>query len=319
MENETGRESGLRWLALRVGRHWRWGREQGFGRLVEEDQLNPAGRARLAAAKWRWRRAHDVAPNAIPVYVVGVQRSGTNMLVRGLEMSPEFEVRNENDRAAFERFRLRPNPVVRRLVVASGHRYVLMKPLTESHRVRELLDDMGTARAGRAIWAYREVDGRVRSALAKFGSNNLLVLREIVAGGGADRWQAQGLSEENRRLIESFDYDRMSPESAAALFWYVRNALFFEQGLDGRDDVMLASYDAFLADPERHMRALAAFLDFPYRPELVEHMAPRSAPAPPLEIDPAIRRRTDELQERLDACMQDQVRRRLGEPLVSPR
>jgi hypothetical protein len=111
----------------------------------------------------------------------------------------------------------------------------------------------------------------------------------------------------------------MSPESAAALFWYVRNALFFEQGLDGRDDVMLASYDAFLADPERHMRALAAFLDFPYRPELVEHMAPRSAPAPPLEIDPAIRRRTDELQERLDACMQDQVRRRLGEPLVSPR
>jgi hypothetical protein len=239
--------------------------------------------------------------------------------VRGLEMSPEFEVRNENDRAAFERFRLRPNPVVRRLVVASGHRYVLMKPLTESHRVRELLDDMGTARAGRAIWAYREVDGRVRSALAKFGSNNLLVLREIAAGGGADRWQAQGLSEENRRLIESFDYDRMSPESAAALFWYVRNALFFEQGLDGRDDVMLASYDAFLADPERHMRALAAFLDFPYRPELVEHMAPRSVPAPPLEIDPAIRRRTDELQDRLDACMQDQVRRRLGEPLVSPR
>jgi hypothetical protein len=303
VHDETGHESRLRFLALRVRRHWHWGRSQGFSRLIEEDQLDPLARARLAAEKWRWRRDHSVAPAAVPVYVVGVQRSGTNMLVRGLERSPEFEVRNENDKAAFDRFRLRPQPVIEELVERSGHRYVLFKPLIDSHRVAELLEGMGTPSPGRAIWAYRSVDGRVRSALAKFGSNNLLVLREIASGRGQGRWQAQGLSDENRRLIESFDYARMSPESAAALFWYVRNDLYFQQGLQARDDVTLVSYDATLADPETNMRALCAFLGFPYHPRLHEHMEVRSPSDLRLDIDPEIRRRTDELQARLDTAM----------------
>jgi hypothetical protein len=130
----------MRWIGMRVRRHWEWGRAHGFRRLIEEDQLNPLERVPLALRKRRWRQAHSVAPGAVPVYLVGVQRSGTNMLVRGLERSPEFEVRNENDGEAFERFQLRPDPVVRDLVMRSGHRYVLFKPLCDSHRVDEILD-----------------------------------------------------------------------------------------------------------------------------------------------------------------------------------
>jgi len=286
---------------MRLRRHWDWGRKQGFRRLIEEDQLNPIERATLAARKWNWRRQHDVAPNAMPVYLVGVQRSGTNMLVRGLEQSPEFEVRNENDDDAFERFQLRPDPVIRELVVRSGHRYVLFKPLCDSHRVDEILDGLGTPAAGRAIWAYRSVDGRVRSALAKFGSNNLDVLTEIAAGRGDLRWQARGLSAENRALVESFDYSRMTPETAAALFWYIRNALYFERGLDRRDDVTLASYDRFLSEPEDSMKALCRFLDFPYHPELSAHIEARPpARREPLDIDPAVRGLCDDLTRRLD-------------------
>jgi hypothetical protein len=197
--------------------------------------------------------------------------------------------------------------VIRDLVMRSGHRYVLFKPLADSHRTDELLDSMGTPTPGRAIWAYRQVDGRVRSALAKFGSNNLDVLREIASGRGGDRWQAQGLSDENRRLVESFDYSAMSPESAAALFWYVRNSLFFDTGLDRRDDVALASYDRFVADPEGMMRPLAAFLGFPYSHDLVSHVDARASGRPPLDIDPRIRTLTDELQARLDAALDAQI------------
>jgi hypothetical protein len=301
MKTETGRESRARWVAMRLRRHWEWGRRQGFRRLIEEDQLNPIERGTLALKKWQWRRAHDVAPNAMPVFLAGVQRSGTNMLVRGLEQSPEFEVRNENDSAAFQRFQLRPDPVIRDLVTSSGQRYVLFKPLTDSHRVGEILDGLGTPTAGRAVWAYRSVDGRVRSALAKFGSNNLDVLREIAAGQGDHRWQAQGLSAENRVLVESFDYSRMTPETAAALFWYIRNSLYFERGLDQRDDVTLASYDRFLSNPEGSMQALCRFLDFPYRPELSAHIESRPpARREPLDIDPEVRRLCDELGGRLD-------------------
>jgi hypothetical protein len=312
MKPETGRESRLQWLAMRLRRHWEWGRRQGFGRLIEEDQLNPVDRARLALSKARWRRANSIAPNAAPVYVVGVQRSGTNMLVRGLERAPEFEVHNENDGAAFTRFRLRPDADIRALVMRSGHRYVLFKPLADSHRTGELLDGVGTPSPGRAIWAYRSVDGRVRSALAKFGTNNLDVLREIAAGGGRDRWQAQGLSDENRAVIESFDYARMTPDSAAALFWYVRNSLYFETGLDRRDDVALASYDRFVAEPEQMMRALCVFLGFPYAPALVEHVDRRSAGGARLDLDPEIRRRCDGLTARLDAELDRQIAARAG-------
>jgi hypothetical protein len=291
----------MRWIRMRVRRHWEWGRAHGFRRLIEEDQLNPLERVPLALRKRRWRRTHTVAPGAVPVYLVGVQRSGTNMLVRGLERSPEFEVRNENDGDAFQRFQLRPDPVVRDLVMRSGHRYVLFKPLCDSHRVDEILDRLGTPSPGRAIWVYRDVDGRVRSALAKFGSNNLDVLTEIAAGRGDHRWQARGMSAENRSLVESFDYSTMTPESAAALFWYVRNSLYFERGLDQRDDVTLACYDRFLADPDRNMRALCAFLDFPFDASLAAHIERREAPERrPLEIDPEIRRRCDDLAARLE-------------------
>jgi hypothetical protein len=303
----------LRWAAFRVRQHWRWGRNQGFGRLIEEDQLNPLTRASLAVSKWRWRRAHAIAPAAVPVFVVGLQRSGTNMVVRGLEVSPQFEVHNENSSGAFRRFRLLPDPEIRALVERSGHRYVLFKPLADSHRTPELLDHLGTPSPGRAIWIYRSVDGRVRSALAKFGPNNLEVLREIAAGRGDALWQRQGLTPELLDLVGRFDYDRMSPESAAALFWYVRNALFFELALDRRDDVLLVHYDAVVRDPEGVMRTICAFLDFPFDPKLTAHVAARGTPgAAPLDLDPEIRELCTEMQARLDAAAEARTAALLG-------
>ena len=308
-EVERGTESGIRWFAMRVRRHLGWARREGVGRLIEEDQLNPVQRVRLAWGKWRWRSTHDATPRAIPVFLVGLQRSGTNMLVRGLEESPEVEVRNENDHTAFHRFRLRSDDVIRRLVTSSGHRYVLFKPLCDSHRTIELLDGLRTPSPGRAIWMYRAVDGRVRSAVAKFGPSNLLVLREIAAGRGLDRWQAQGLSDESLRLVRSFDYTGLSPEDGAALFWYVRNCLFFDLGLDRRDDVFLASYDALIADPDRVMRPLCTFLGFPYSPRLVAHIAERSSGRrSPLDLHPEIRARCEALGDRLDIAAREKAR-----------
>jgi hypothetical protein len=301
----TAEQSRIGYELARLRRHWEWGRADGFGRLVEEDDLNPFRKASLAWSKWRWRRDHPgTEASAVPVYLLGVQRSGTNMLVRGLESSPEFEVRNENDRETFARFRLRIDRVVP-VVTASRHCYVLFKPLCDSHRATFLLDDVATRQPGRVIWAYRDVDGRARSAVAKFGDTNLRVLREIAAGRGQDRWEAQGLSDASRALITGFDWDKRTPHEAAAVFWLVRNALYFELGLDGRDDVTLASYEALVDDPEGAMQALCRFLEFPYSARLIAHIDRRArAPRPPLDLDPAIRRLCDDMRERLDTSLE---------------
>jgi hypothetical protein len=299
-------QRGPRRLWGRVARHIHWARDQGVGRLIEEDQLNPFERVPLAIRKARWRRTHHIAPNAVPVFVVGVQRSGTNMLVRGLERAPEFEVRNENDDDAFDRFLLRPDPEIRRLVDRSGHAYVLFKPLCDSHRTGEILDDLGSPSAGKAVWAYRDVGGRVRSAVQKFGPANLQALRRIAAGEGATMWQAGGLSAERLELVGSFDYERMSPESAAALFWFLRNSLYFDLGLDRREDVFLASYGAMVEDPEAAMRALCDALGLGFRPEFVAHVDARGRrKAPPLDLDPQIADLCEQLEQRLDRTYRD--------------
>ena len=288
----------------RVHRHWRWGRRQGFRRVVEEDELNPFTRASNAYQKRRWRAHHPVPEGtAMPIYLVGAQRSGTNMLVRGFQTSPEFEVYNENNRRAFRDFRLRSDETIAGIVGRSKHRYVLFKPLIDSHRIDHLLDELPVAAPGRALWAYRNVDGRVRSAIAKFGDSNLRALKDIAAGKGANRWEAQRLSSENIELIRSFNYEAMDPSSASALFWYVRNSLFFELKLNRRPDVMLISYDSFVLGPEENMRLVCEHIGFPWSPRLTAHVEPRVHGNPnPLALEPSVRRLCDDLQGRLAAA-----------------
>ncbi|RKR91233.1 hypothetical protein BDK92_5626 [Micromonospora pisi] len=306
--------SAFAYTARRVRRHLRWARTEGIGRLIEEDRLNPVDRIGTALAKWRWRRRAGRTPgSAMPVYLVGLQRSGTNMLVRGLDSAPAVEVRNENDSTLFHRFQLRPDDVLTATVLRSRHAYVLVKPLCESHRVDELLALPGLV-PGRALWVYRDVDDRARSEVAKFGDANLRALRAIADGSIGARWQGQRLDDATVELVRSHSPQRLDPHSGAALFWYVRNSLFFRLGLDRRDDVLLCRYDTLVAEPAAQIRRLCDFLDFPYHPRLHAHIAPREshgagpagAARPALSIDPRVRSRCDELADRLARVAADE-------------
>ncbi len=301
-----GAERGKRVLKSvhKVARHCHWAITQGVGRLVEEDQLNPVVRAGTAKEKARWRRANPrPAGHAAPIFVVGLQRSGTNMLVRGLERAPEVEVHNENDRRAFSNFRLRSDDVVCALIEQSRHDYVLFKPLCDSHRTVELLA-LPTATAGQAIWVFRQVDNRVRSSVAKFGNSNLLALRAIAGGQTARRWEAGGLSPQSLALLRDLPLGSLSAESGSALLWCIRNEVFFTQALDRRPDVSLVSYDRFVADPAGVMSALCGKLGISYRPSFVEGIrAQGTAGRARLDLHPRVRQLCEQMQARLDAVL----------------
>jgi hypothetical protein len=236
-------------------------------------------------------------------FVVGVQRSGTNMVVRGVESDPSVKVYNENSRKAFERFQLRGPEAVRGLVTDDRHRLVLFKALCDSHRTADLIDEVGAYTPARAVWVYRGVDDRVRSAVSKFGDVNRRVMAEIAAGEGRGRWQAQRLSAESLELVRDVRPESLSAESGAALFWLVRNRLYFEQGLHERDDVHLVGYEQVVADPEGVGRALFAFLDLPFSAGSVGHVDARSARTrPPLDLDPRVRAACERLEHELAAA-----------------
>lgn len=293
----------LAYQLRRVRRHLRWGRAEGWGRLVEEDRLDPRERVRLAAAKWRWRRRHGVPRGAaVPVYVVGLQRSGTNMLTRGLDGAPEVEVRGENDRTVFHRFRLRGDDELVRTVRRSRHRLVLVKPLCDSQHVDRLLD-LPQIPGGRALWAFRDPDARARSEVARFGAANLRALQAIAAGDTAGRWQAERLDDAAVETVRRLRPERLTPYEGALAFWAVRNGLWFDLGLDGREDCLLVDYDAVVADPAPAAERLCAFLGLPARSDLLGHVVPRSTHHDDHpEVDPDVRALTDSTWERLRAA-----------------
>jgi hypothetical protein len=135
---------------------------------------------------------------------------------------------------------------------------------------------------------------------------NLRVLRELANGGSSTRWEAQRLSADSLQLIAGFDWDRMGPLDAAALFWYVRNRLYFELGLAGRPDVLVVSYDAMVAQPEAEMLRICQFLGVAYDRRLIAHVTPRPpGQAEVVQLDPRIRDRCEELSARLEAACRE--------------
>ncbi|MGL5815920.1 MAG: sulfotransferase domain-containing protein [Phycicoccus sp.] len=305
----TGPESRPRYLVRKVVRHAYWARTEGIGRLVEEDRLDPRERLSTAVRKARWRRLHGGAPGTSrPVYVVGLQRSGTNMLLRGLDAAAEIDARGENDRALFDRFRLRGVDVLAAAVGRSQHRLVLLKPICDSHRVDLLLDDPALP-GGKALWVVRDAVERARSEVAKFGPANLIALRDIAAGRGESRWQGERLPASSVELVRSFDTHTMTAHTAAVLFWVVRNQLVFDLGLDRRHDVLVVSYDRFAAEPAGTMRHVCRFLDFPFDPALCAHVTRRTTHGDaPLDIDPRVLELAHGLDARLAQLRDDQAR-----------
>jgi len=223
------------------------------------------GRNAMACRRACWRVLNDNSPNARAVYILGAQRSGTTMLLECLEQSMDFEVLGESSKAMVN-FRIKSDDYIRDTVRSSHHKFVVFKPLTDSHRARQFLDLLPNSAA---IWAFRRVEDRVNSSIAKFGDHNLQVLRGLVRGEGLDKWQAQGLSPSDLEFLRQFDYSTMSPHTASALFWYLRNTLYFSQGLQDRSDVLPLAYEDLAAAPGETMRDVCRFLGAEFRPAMV--------------------------------------------------
>ena len=139
----------------------------------------------------------------------------------------------------------------------------------------------------------------MRSALSRFGTANLEVMRAVAADRHHGMWQTQGLPPDDLALIRRFDWPDEAAPSAAALFWYVRNKLLFDLGLHTRPRVTVFSYDAFVAQPCAGAAVIARFLGI----DRAESLSPgpvRSSRAARVELYPEIRRRCDELGAALD-------------------
>ncbi|MEM6363611.1 MAG: hypothetical protein AAF745_04230 [Planctomycetota bacterium] len=227
--------------------------------VLERLRRKSASRLFMARKRWtQWRSRNDVS-EVRKVFIFGCQRSGTSMLCDVLRRDLRTEVLDESSRLTWNgenRLRLRGHEEVRRAMDASWSRCVIAKPLVESQHAKRWLDALPDLRV---IWMHRRYEDVIQSHLRRFDSQ-LTNLESIVKDADAN-WRNEGLTNATRELVARFYHPTMSLEDAAALHWYVRNSLFFENDLHGHERVDAWCYEAFVKDPAAHLNRLYNMID----------------------------------------------------------
>lgn len=258
---------------------------------------------RHALGEWRWRLRGAARGPDRTLLILGCQRSGTTLMTRILDRDPGAKVYPEHSSLScgdrLHRLRLAPLPEVASRLAESRHPLVVLKPLVESQRAPELLDALPDSRG---LWMFRHYADVAQSNLARFGLGNGLRNLRSVARGAVGDWRAEGASAEVREQVLRHFSESMNPWDAAVLFWWVRNHLFFDLALQAREDLRTCRYEELVADPQRVLRSLYAWLGrgFPGPATLREVNSTSVGRGSQIELSPAIRELCDELLGRLE-------------------
>lgn len=233
------------------------------------------------------------------LFVAGMQRSGTNMLMEMLEWSRHTDVYHETDPRTFDNYEMRTPSVIRSVASRSPAPLFVIKSLCELDRVRALTDEFAPAQT---LWMLRRYDDTVNSAIRSFPNFKHQALRLARDKSAAD-WRGRGMSDETQAAIRRLAHAGMNEASAAALMWYYRNVLFFEQGLQGDARVKVLSYEHLVAAPAQALQGVFGFIGLPgWSPWISRYVHVQSiGKSPPADIEPAVRSLCDGLAERFRA------------------
>jgi len=252
----------------------------------------------LVASKSAYQWVRRSSPAQV-VFVAGMQRSGTNMLMDRLDRSYLTDVYHERDPRAFDNYRMRDRAVIRQLVERSRAPTFVIKALCELEQLSELMTEFAPAKT---VWIVRDYRDAVRSALISFGNFTKQVAR-IAADRHVDDWRARGMSDATHALVRQLWHPEMSEASAAALLWYFRNVLFFEQAFDRDPRVRLVSYERLVQEPEQECASIFGFLGVSYSKEITRGVFASSIRHKPVSgIDPAVAQLCEGLAQQFDSC-----------------
>lgn len=264
-----------------------------------------AERASVRVLKRAWHRL--TRPNGQQhVFVAGMQRSGTNMVMEVLDRSFHTDVYHETDPRAFDRYEMRPREQIQALIARSGAPQFVIKALCELDQVKDLMDTFPPAKT---IWIVRDFNDSVNSAIVSFAhfADRMARMSEDRLSDG---WYGRGMSDATHALLCQTYHADISEASAAAMMWYYRNVLFFEQGLDADPRALLVKYEELVTQPEQAFPRIFRFLDIPYSPWLSRHVfasSVRRKPAP--VIDQPIAALCEELAQRFEQVHASQQQR----------
>lgn len=262
----------------------------------------------LAHFRYGWGHEKQIS------FVFGCQRSGTKMLMRILDRSPAVRIYHENHASAFTDFQLRSDRTVRLLARASPAPSQIFKPICDSQRADEVLANFPQANG---LWVYRHFDDVANSACQKWGAHQREVIDAVLTGDLTKwGWRTARLPAGVVQAIVRVGRPDLTEHEGALLFWYMRNAFYFELGLDKEPRMLLTRYEDLVTDAAASFERVFSHVGAPLDPGFLSRVhgegVGRSQPPP---VSPEIRALCAGLLERLDAA---NARPRVLEPGPAP-
>lgn len=181
-----------------------------------------------------------------PVFIIGTQRSGTNMLMNMLDMSLDVYTYNEDNATAFKNYRIRDRLTREKLLNRAHCKWIAFKPICDLQHSVELLD---SHTGSKAIWIFRDYRDVANSAIKLWGREQYDHIERLVTQDDCSHWFCESVGSDVREVMRHFYERGISDHEAGVLKWYVRNHWFFSQDLVNREDqVLLVNYEHLVTD-----------------------------------------------------------------------
>jgi hypothetical protein len=239
------------------------------------------------------------------VLIFGCQRSGTTMLQQTfLGRSWRVFILEEHDRRL-----VGPLPgettwqeysIVLKRIRRLPFEVVAAKPLVESASATALMDAAG---AVKAIWMLRHYPEVAQSNVSRFGMGNPYRDLEPIRSRDARDWRYRGATEETWKTVTALLNRSLTPFDAAALFWWTRNQLYFDQRLWEDDRIRILRYERACNQPDEVIRSLSDHIGLTLP---LGSIAPRVRALPFLpetrEFDPDVERLCKKLWDSFEGC-----------------
>jgi hypothetical protein len=241
------------------------------------------------------------------VLIFGCQRSGTSMLQQTfLDRSWRVLILEEHDRRLVGPGH-GPDVVTWQeysTVLGRIHRLpfevVAAKPLVESASATALMDAAGPVKA---IWMIRHYAEVARSNVSRFGADNPDRDLQPIRSRDTLDWRYRGMTEETWKTVTALANRGLTPFDAAALFWWTRNQLYFDQRLWEDDRIRILRYERACNQPDEVIRSLSDHIEvgLPLG-SIVPRVRARPSPPEAKELDPDVELLCKKLWDSFEGC-----------------
>ncbi len=221
-------------------------------------------------------------PNKTHIFVAGMQRSGTNMLMDILEWSTLTDVYHETDPRAFTNYEMKDIDTIRILGENSNAPFIVIKSLCE---LDQILFFLSVFESCKIIWLVRNYSSATDSAIKSF-SNFVPQLERLAENKLSDGWRGRGMSDATQKIIKQVICSGdLTEADAAAMMWYYRNILFLEQNLQNNPKVLLLFYEDLVSNPRHILKTVCDFTGIKIHPYLaIRHIHKNSLKKPPIPL-----------------------------------